>query len=185
MEKELYKALTHLKKGHVLLCPTDTIWGLSCDATNTEAVERIYKIKKRNKSKSLIVLVSSKEMLSNYIDLLPPELDDILSKFNKALTIIYPKAIKLAENVYAQNSSVAIRIVEKGFVHQLISQFGKAIVSTSANYSNQTTATKYCEINNDLIKEVDYAVNEKFGNSSSKSSTIIELIENGYRTLRN
>ena len=184
MKKELQKTIAHLKKGHVILCPTDTIWGLSCDATNTEAVERIYRIKKRDKSKSLIVLVSSIEMLSKYVEKLPTDLNKILNTFDKALTIIYPRALNLTKNVCAQDSSIALRIVKHGFAHQLIAQFGKPIVSTSANYSNEATATEYNEINDALKRDVNYVVDKSFGNSTAKSSTIIKLLESGYITLR-
>lgn len=181
---EINNAISYLQNGKVILCPTDTIWGMSCDATNFEAVENIYTIKKRDKSKSLIVLVSSLEMLKNYVSEIAPNVLEIIASHHKPLTIIYSGAKNLASNVFAQDFSIAIRLVSKGFCHQLISSYGKPIVSTSANFSNEATAFTFEEINDLLKQKVDFIIDKKFGEITSSASTIIKLENDNIITIR-
>lgn len=181
---EIIKAISFLEKGEVILCPTDTIWGISCDATNFEAVEKIYSIKKREKSKSLIVLVSSLKMLENYVSEIPENVLKIIKSHQKPLTIIYSEAKNIASNAFAQDKSIAIRIVKEGFCHQLISEFGKPIVSTSANFSNEPTASSFEEINVLLKEKIKFVVGVGFGNNTAKASTIIKLENHKIITIR-
>lgn len=181
---EVSKTISFLENGEVILCPTDTIWGISCDATNFEAVEKIYTIKKREKSKSLIVLVSNLKMLENYVSEIPNNVLELIKSHQKPLTIIYSGAKNIASNAFAEDKSIAVRIVSEGFCHQLISKFGKPIVSTSANYSNEPTASTFEEINVLLKEKVAYVVAEKFGSKNTQASTIIKLEKNKIITIR-
>ena len=175
MNFEIEKAIKHLQKANVILCPTDTIWGLSCDATNERAVEKIYKIKARDKNKSLIILVSNIEMLTTYLESAPISLPIKFEDFPKPVTVIYPGAKNLAKNVYAHDKSIAIRIVKDGFVNKLISTFKKPIVSTSANFSNEASALEFDEIKTELKQKVDFIVDRKFGQNKAQSSTILKI----------
>lgn len=183
-KNEIERILSFLENGKTILCPTDTIWGISCDATNFDAVEEVYKIKKREKSKSLIILVDSLEMLEEYIAEIPENISSLIKNHPKPLTIIYPNAKNLASNVYAEDKSIAIRIVTNGFCNELISSFGKPIVSTSANFSTESTATTFEEISNLLKEKVDATVSEKFGNKKAEASTIIKIENNEIITIR-
>ena len=147
----------YLEDGKTLLYPTDTIWGLGCDATNQEAVNRIYTLKKRPKNKPLIALVSDITMLAQYIETLPTNIDELLvSKL--PTTIVYPNGKGLAKGVIAQNGSVAIRIPAAGFALDLIKSFGKPIVSTSANISDAPIPESFDEIDPHILAQVDEVV---------------------------
>jgi L-threonylcarbamoyladenylate synthase len=174
-----------LKNGKVILCPTDTIWGLSCDATNAEAVHRIYDIKQRPENLSFIVLVSDLDMLGRYISDFPQFATDLIEYASSPLTIIYPKGVKLAEGALNADGSVAMRVVmtetEEGrFCSQLIRNFRKPIVSTSANISGRPSPLKFGEIENEISDAVDYTVPYFHTNlNARKASRIIKLGENG------
>jgi L-threonylcarbamoyladenylate synthase len=147
----------YLEDGKTLLYPTDTIWGLGCDATNQEAVNRIYTLKKRPKNKPLIALVSDITMLTQYIETLPTNIDELLvSKL--PTTIVYPNGKGLAKGVIAHNGSVAIRIPAAGFAHDLIKSFGKPMVSTSANISDAPIPESFDEIDPHILAQVDEVV---------------------------
>ena len=154
MEKEINKTLEILHCGGLILYPTDTIWGIGCDATNNNAIERIYKIKKREDNKALISLVYNLNQL-NKITKNVPNLDITSSP----TTIIYPSATGISEKLLAKNGSAAIRIVQDKFCQKLIKRFGKAIVSTSANISGENNPKIFSEISEEIIKNVDYVVN--------------------------
>ena len=147
-----------LKEGKILLYPTDTVWGLGCDATNPDAVARIYQIKQRSESKSLIVLVSNLSMLQEYVTFIPVSALAYLQVPHHPTTIIYPQAQKLAPNAIAADGSVAIRIVQDNFCQQLINDFGKPIISTSANISGAPTPKYYKQISPEIIAQCDYIV---------------------------
>ena len=178
------KSIQHLKNGKVILCPTDTIWGLSCDATNFSAVEKIYDIKGRSKEKSFIVLVSSLKMLMHYVEEVSLDIEKISSKYDKPVTIIYPKAKNLAKNVVAKNGSIAIRIIKDGFTKKMIEQFGKPIVSTSANISGNETPKSFKEISKPILEGVDYIVNLHKNKMNTKSSTILKIDGKDIQVLR-
>ena len=154
MEEEIVQALKILKDGGVILYPTDTIWGLGCDATNKDAIQKIYNIKQRKESKALITLVSDKKMLKKLTDCIPDI--DITSE---PTTVIYQNIKGLSYNLLAEDGTAAIRIIQDNFCNQLIKKFGKAIVSTSANISGTMSPKQFSDINDDIINNVDYIVN--------------------------
>jgi L-threonylcarbamoyladenylate synthase len=180
MEKEIKNCISVLARGGTILYPTDTIWGIGCDATNPEAVEKVYKIKKRMESKSLIVLLDDEARLKDYTATVPEIAYDLLRSVDTPLTIIYPDARNLAPNVIAEDGSIAIRIVKNKFCKKLISSFGKPIVSTSANISGEPAPLIFKCIPDEIQKQVDYMVKlyqEVLG--EVKPSTIIRLKSTG------
>lgn len=179
MNTDIQKSLDVLRSGGVILYPTDTVWGLGCDATNEKAVTKIFKIKKRAESKSLIVLVADEQQLLHYVPL-PAAAKDLISNAAKPLTIIYESAVGLASAVIAQDGSVGIRIVKDKFCQRLIKEFGKPIVSTSANVSNYPTPLTFNEIAEEIKQQVNYVVQWKQQeNRKANPSTIIKLSANG------
>jgi len=177
--KEIQNSLKVLEKEQILLYPTDTVWGIGCDATSEEAVSKIYDIKQRSESKSLIILVDDLEMLKQYVDGISQKVIDLLQSSNKPTTIIYNKPKNLAKNVIANDNTVAIRIVQNDFCKQLISIFGKPIVSTSANISGSETPKSFKEIELPILDSVDYVVDLQRNEVCEKSSTILKLGEKG------
>lgn len=184
MKSEINKTVSFLEKGKTILCPTDTIWGVSCDATNIDAIEKIYLLKKRDKSKSLIVLVSSIEMLQKYVESVSSEVFEIINNTEEPLTVIYGNPKKLPSNSLAEDGSIAIRLVRNGFCAELISTFGKPIVSSSANFSNEKTALTFGEIDEKFKEQIDFVVNEKFESAFHKSSKIIKVLSNEIVVIR-
>ncbi len=176
---ELHKALSALNQGKVLLYPTDTVWGIGCDATSETAVSKIFEIKQRQESKSLIILVDGLEMLSSYISNIPKSVLNYLTSASNPTTIIYNKPNGLAENVVATDNTVAIRVVQEGYCKDLISLFGKPIVSTSANISESPTPMSFKEIEPSILDSVDYIVNLHREKVNKKPSTILKVGENG------
>ena len=179
MNQEINTSLELLKQRKTILYPTDTVWGIGCDATNIKVVEEIYKIKQRSNSKSMIILVSSWEMLQKYIGEVPLKVSCILKGSSKPTTVIYENPIGLAKNVIASDNTVAIRIVKEGFTHELIQQFGKPLVSTSANISGEPTPKSFEEINPLLLDKVDYIVNLPLLNSRGIASQIVRVSKDG------
>lgn len=179
MKEEIEKCLDILRKGGVILYPTDTVWGIGCDATNEQAVQYIFRIKLRNESKSMIVLIDDAEQIEQYA-YFPPAATELLKQARSPLTIIYPNAKNLAPSVIAADKTIAIRIIKEEFCRNLISQFGKPIVSTSANKSGEKPPRNFSEISEAIKNEVDYVVNRKMGETSSnKPSRIIKINANG------
>ncbi|MEI7492210.1 MAG: L-threonylcarbamoyladenylate synthase [Bacteroidota bacterium] len=169
-----------LNSGGSILYPTDTIWGIGCDATREDAVRKIYRIKKRMSSKSLILLLDSPNKLSLYVESVPLITWDLLKNVTSPLTIIYPRGRNLAPNVLAEDGSVAIRIADHEFCREMIRQFGKPIVSTSANLSGSSNPLNFADINPLILGQVDYTVGLYHDSISSlKPSRIIKLYENG------
>ena len=172
MINETVKAL---ENGSTILYPTDTVWGLGCDATNEEAVKEIYKIKNREESKSLIVLVSSLSMLKKYVTV-PNAAIDLLEKTEKPTTIIYQNPTGIAKNIInKEDNTLAIRIAQDEFCENLIESFGKPIVSTSANVSGNPTPKSFSQIEQSILDDVDYIVNLHQNKVSEKSSTILKI----------
>ncbi len=185
INREIENAIKILEKGGTILYPTDTIWGLGCDATNSKAVNKIYTIKKRDKSKSLIILLDSIDNLKNYIKDIPDITYDLIGNIDRPLTIIYPSAINIAPNVLAGDGSVGIRIVNNGFCKELIRKFGKPIVSTSANFSGDPTAISFNNIKDTLKSKVDYTVGIYKNQVNLVPSQIIKLTDdNSFKVLR-
>jgi L-threonylcarbamoyladenylate synthase len=184
MQKELQLALKHILKGGTILYPTDTIWGIGCDATNAKAVKKIYSIKNRVESKSMIVLLADFNQLKNYVDDIPPVAADLINSIEKPLTIIYNGAKNLAPNLIATDGTVAIRIVKHAFCRALIQSMGKPLVSTSANISGAPSPLFYSDIQEYIKTKVDFAVNlEQDINTINKASTIIKLEKSGTYTI--
>ena len=161
MDTDLKKTIDTLSKGQVILYPTDTVWGIGCDATNPEAVNKIFTIKRRNESKSLIVLVDSDEMLKHYVNEIPGFMLDFLKNTDNPTTIIYPFPKNLAKNVISFDNTVAIRIVKDDFCKKVIHLFQKPIVSTSANISGEPTPRFFKEIDEKIIESCDYVVQHR------------------------
>ena len=180
MKEDIQKACEVMNKGGVILYPTDTIWGIGCDATNEEAVKRVYEIKKRADSKAMLVLVDNAVKVDFYVNQAPEVAFDLIELSTKPLTIIYDDAKNLAPNLIAEDGSIGIRVTSEEFSNQLCFRFRKAIVSTSANVSGEPSPATFAEISEEIKQSVDYIVqsrqNEK---TSSKSSSIIKLGKGG------
>lgn len=156
--EDMAEAVKTLKAGGVILFPTDTVWGLGCDATNSEAVERVYKIKQRQDSKALIVLANSEAMIANHVVEVPEVAWDIIELTNKPTTIVFDQGRNLAPNLLAEDGSVGIRLSREVFSSQLCFHLRKPVVSTSANISGAPTPRIFREIGEDILRRVDYVV---------------------------
>lgn len=176
MKNEIKNAIEVLRQGGVILYPTDTIWGLGCDATNEKAVQRIYSIKKRAESKSMLVLIDSDAKLQAYIDVVPEMAWDLIALSDKPLTIIYPGAKNLASNLISEDRTIGIRVTSEVFSKTLCERFRKPIVSTSANISGAKAPPCFKEISPEIIEAVDYVVNFRQDDTTpAKASSIIKL----------
>lgn len=175
MQVELSSALESLRSSQLILYPTDTVWGIGCDATNSNAVAKVFQLKNREESKSLVILVSSLEMLSEYINDIPNSVLEILAAIKKPTTVIYNNPKGLAHNTIADDHTIAIRIPTHEFCIQLIELLGKPIVSTSANISGGTTPKSFSEISQPILDGVDYVVNLEREKIAQKSSTILKV----------
>jgi L-threonylcarbamoyladenylate synthase len=180
MNDDINKALEVLRNGGVILYPTDTIWGIGCDATHAEAVRRIYEIKKREDSKSMLVLAHSEAMLPSYVDEIPAVAWELLEAATTPMTIIYSGAKNLASNLVSAEGTIGIRVTSDEFCSRLISRFRKPIVSTSANISGQPSPGNFDEIDPELLDQVDYVVNWRQDDlATAKPSSIIRLGSRG------
>ena len=174
--KEAYAVL---KKGGLILYPTDTVWGLGCDATNAAAVSKIYALKQRDERKSLICLVSDFKMLNQYIENIPEVAYDILKYASKPTTIVYDSPIRIAENLVAEDDTLAVRVTQDDFCKTLIKKLGRPLVSTSANISGNDTPKSFKEIDEAILNGVDYIVNLQRNKKTGPPSAIIRLRNNG------
>jgi len=175
MQDEINKAITVLENGGIVLYPTDTIWGLGCDATNEKAVQRIYEIKKRADSKSLIILLDDDRKLNRYVREVPEVVWDILDYAIKPTTIVYPEAINLPNNLVPEDGSIAIRITKDEFCKKLIQRYKKPIVSTSANIAGKASPKDFKDIAPEILKAVDHVVNLPASEKSNEPSSIIKI----------
>ncbi|MES2829888.1 MAG: L-threonylcarbamoyladenylate synthase [Bacteroidota bacterium] len=176
LRNEIDKALNILKDGGVILYPTDTVWGLGCDATNEEAVAKINSIKGRSADKSFIVLLDSDNKIQSYVREVPEIAYNLIEYAENPLTIIFTGAKNLAPSVISTDGSVGIRVVKHDFCEQLIQRFRKPITSTSANVSGKPTPLTFDEIDIEIKDQVDYIVNlEQEMHTARKASTIIKL----------
>lgn len=173
------KIIEILKSGGTILYPTDTIWGIGCDATNIEAIEKIYEIKKREKSKSLIILVESEKRLQDLVDV--PEMAwEIIDLSEKPVTIVYENPRNLSKEILADDGSIGIRLVKDDFCKKLISKLNKPLVSTSANFSGDKSPMKFSDITPEMIDLVDFAVEENREKVSQYSgSSVIKVWNDG------
>lgn len=196
MKEQILKAIEVLRAGGVILYPTDTVWGIGCDATNPEAVAKVYAIKKREDSKSLVLLASDMDMICRYVKEVPEMAIQLVEVNDKPMTIIYPGAVAgerpachldrpkgversnhiLAYNTVAEDGSVGIRVPMMEFCQQLVAKFGRPIVSTSANISGEATPKKFAEISDAVKSAVDYVVDPSLERGSTgKASSIIKV----------
>jgi len=175
--EEINAAIETLKDGGIILYPTDTVWGLGCDATNKDAVSKIFEMKQRSDSKSLITLVSDLDMLTQYVKEIPPMALNLIEVNDKPMTIIYPDAVGLAENVVAEDGTAGIRIpTGSEFCIELLKRFHRPIVSTSANISGQPTPAFYEDIDIEIIEAVDWCADPYIEEGSTgESSQIIKV----------
>ena len=187
-EEDIKQAIETMRKGGVILYPTDTVWGIGCDATNVDAVKRVYAIKQRDDSKALICLVDSDARMQRYFRNVPDIawqlIDSMKDGDAKPTTLILDGAINLAENLIAEDGSVGIRITNEPFSKELCYRFQKAIVSTSANISGEPAAQNYCDIDPRIIEAVDYVCwSRRQEHKPHTPSSIIKLKENGEVTI--
>lgn len=177
---DIKEACRVMYEGGVILYPTDTIWGIGCDATNEDAVRRVYDIKRRTDSKAMLVLVDSAVKVDFYVQDVPDVAWDLIELADKPLTIIYSGARNLASNLLAEDGSVGIRVTNEAFSKRLCQQFRKAIVSTSANISGQPSPSSFAEISEEIKSSVDYIVQaRREEEGGAKPSSIIKLGEGG------
>ncbi len=172
-------ALSTLKNGGILLHKTDTVWGLACDATNEKALNRIKNIKGRPDDKAFIILISDISQLNIYVDKVPDIAWDLVEFAEKPLTVIYPKAKNLPQCLLPADGSIAIRLVKDEHCKQLIYKFGKAIASTSANYTGNPTPKKYDQIEQQILDAVDFVEKIVGIEQSVEPSTMVKLGLNG------
>ena len=188
LEDDIKQAVEVLRKGGVILYPTDTVWGIGCDATNAEAVKRVYDIKQRDDSKALICLVDSDNRLQRYVRNVPDvawQLIDSLKKSDaRPTTLILDGAVNLAPNLIAEDGSIALRITQEAFSKELCYRFQKALVSTSANISGEPAAQNYCDIDPRIVEAVDYVCwTRRQEHKPHQPSSIIRLRQDGQVTI--
>lgn len=180
MQDEIKKAIEVLRAGGVILYPTDTVWGLGCDATDEKAVKRVFEIKRRADTKAMLVLIDNPAKLQSYVDEVPDMAWDLIELSEKPLTIIYPQAKNLASNLVGADKSIGIRVTNEQFSRNLCAQFKKPIVSTSANISGIAAPSNFSQITDDIKSAVDYVVNFRQEETAvPKPSSIIKLGKGG------
>ena len=183
-EDDIRNAVETMRRGGIILYPTDTVWGIGCDATNAEAVAKVYNIKHRDDSKALICLVDSESRLQRYVRDIPNVAWDIFELSVKPTTIILDNAVNLAPNLIAADGSIAMRITKEPFSKELCYRFQKAIVSTSANISGEPAAQNFCDISEEIINAVDYVCwTRRQEHKPHTPSSIIKLTANGEVTI--
>ena len=181
VEKDrLEDILAVLEAGGLILYPTDTIWGVGCDATNEKAVEKVYELKKRDRSKPCVLLVDSLEMVKQYTKSIHPRVENLLAYHVRPLTVVYPEAKNLPQIAYDRSGSVAIRIALSGFCQKIIRAFGKPLISTSANISGEPFPSHFGEISSAIIQGVDYVVKtHQHDKVQGEPSVIVRVDDNG------
>jgi len=181
---DIKNAVEVLRKGGVILYPTDTIWGIGCDAQNPDAVRRVYEIKRREDSKALICLVDSANRMQRYFRTVPDVARDLIEYAERPLTLILDGAVNVAPNLVAEDGSLGIRVTKEQFSQQLCYRFQRAIVSTSANLSGEPSPKSFYDIPEEITSKVDYIVQFARGRKSDgRPSSIIKLMEDGAVTV--
>ncbi|PXY40733.1 threonylcarbamoyl-AMP synthase [Flavobacterium cheongpyeongense] len=175
LNEEIHNAFEIIKEGGIILYPTDTVWGIGCDATNPEAIAKIYKLKQRAETQSMIVLMNGEKMMYNVFKNIPEVAWQILDLSEKPTTLILDEPRNVAPNIIAADNSLAVRLVKEPFCFKLLERMKKPLVSTSANISGQPTPIAFKDINPEIIKGVDYVVNLYRNKVAGKPSTIIKL----------
>ncbi len=180
MEKELELALEVLRRGGLILYPTDTVWGIGCDATNAGAVERIYALKQSVDKHSMLVLCRDADMVVRYVDKAPGIAFEVMDMATKPLTLILPGAVGVAENLIPDTGTLGVRVPDHEFCQKLLRKFGRPIVSTSANISGEPTPKNLAEVVRGIVEGVDFVVNPRFqGKPTGKPSSIMAFGEGG------
>ena len=183
-QHDIDECLKTLRKGGIILYPTDTIWGLGCDATDETAVQKIYELKQRPANKAMIVLLADEKDILNYVADPDPAVFDYLEKLDKPTTVIYSNAIHLSEQLIDEDGSIAIRIVKEEFCKQLIKRLRKPLVSTSANISGDPPPARFSEISETIKRGVDYIVQYRRDDDQPKrSSSVVKWNRNGKITV--
>lgn len=175
LNEEVIKAYEIIKEGGIILYPTDTVWGIGCDATNPEAVAKIYKLKQRAETQSMIVLMNGEKMMYNVFKNIPEVAWQIMDLSENPTTLVLDKPRNVAPNLVATDNTLGIRLVKEPFCFKLLERMKKPLVSTSANISGQPTPKSFKEISPEIIKGVDYVVNLQRDKIAGKPSTIIKL----------
>lgn len=179
-EDDIKKAIEVMRKGGIILYPTDTVWGIGCDATNAEAVAKVYALKRRDDSKALICLVDSDNRLQRYVRNVPDVAWQLIEAVEKPTTLILDGAVNLAPNLISEDGSIGIRITKEPFSHELCYRFQKAIVSTSANVSGEPAAQNYRDISQEILDGVDYVCESRRQEHKPHTpSSIIKLSADG------
>ncbi|MBQ2993348.1 MAG: threonylcarbamoyl-AMP synthase [Alistipes sp.] len=180
MEREIELALEVLRRGGIILYPTDTVWGIGCDATNAEAVAKIYALKRSEDKKSMLVLCAHPDMVVRYVDKAPGIAFEVMEMATKPLTLILPGATGLAANLIPDEGTLGVRVPDHEFCQKLLRKFGRPIVSTSANISGEATPRNLAEVVKEIVDGVDFVVNPRFqGRPTGKPSAIIAFGEGG------
>ncbi len=180
IREEVEKSVALLKQGKILLYPTDTIWGIGCDATNTKAISRIFKLKNRQEQKSMIVLLDSADKLKQYVEDVPAIAYDLIENAASPITIVFSKAKKLPKKLIASDGTIAIRIVHGDYCAEVIKQLGHPLVSTSANISGEPSPQTFQQISEIIKERVDYVVGIHQSHIHTiRPSTLIKLEESG------
>lgn len=175
MKEEIESAIKALENNDTILYPTDTVWGIGCDATSEEAIKKVFELKGRSNEKSLIILLDDDRKLNKYVRDIPEVAWDILDHADSPMTIVYPGAINLPKQLIAKDGSIAIRIIKEGFSHQLIRKYKKPIVSTSANISGEPSPKNRKDISDKILKKVNHVVNLPIKTENKKPSSILKL----------
>lgn len=180
MQQEVAEAVWVLRSGGIILYPTDTVWGLGCDATNPDAVAKIYRLKQSDNKKSMLVLCASADMVVRYVDRAPGIAFEVMELATKPLTLILPGAVGVAANLVPDEGTLGVRVPDHEFCRQLLRAFGRPVVSTSANISGQQTPVGLQEVAREIIDGVDFVVNPRFeGKPTRRASSIIAFGEGG------
>ncbi|MDB5228178.1 MAG: putative ribosome maturation factor rimN [Bacteroidota bacterium] len=176
INNDIQETVSHLQKGNIILYPTDTIWGLGCDATNEDAIEKIFSIKQRSKEKNLIVLMDSVEMLRRYVDI-NKDIENQVSSLEVPTTVIYDDPKDLPRKIISDVNTMAIRITKHEFCKQLIAAFGKPLISTSANISGEAHPIYFEDISEEIKNKVDFIVPKEYDTSAYKQpSRLIKIL---------
>lgn len=179
-QEAINTGLEAVKSGKIILCPTDTIWGLSCDATNDEAIDRIFALKKRDPNKSFIILINSNAMLNNCVKEIPEVVWDLVDFSTSPLSIVMDQGQYVSKKALHPNGSIAFRWIKEGYCYDLLNKFRKPIISTSPNFSGEPSPANFADVNPEIKAAVDFVVPEAYGkNMTGKASKIIKVRNNG------
>ncbi len=180
LQNDIFKAVSVMKRGGAILYPTDTVWGIGCDATSSDAVRRVYEIKRRSDSKALISLVSDIDMLERFVGNIPSSVADFLKKSDRPTTVVYPSCRLLAPELLADDGSAGIRVTSEIYSRGLCQELGVPVVSTSANISGEPAPALFSEISEEIISAVDYVADFRRDDSTvSAPSRVVKLNSDG------